>query len=277
MNKHQPTYIMKQIFFLFMLFISVNVAFAQVSVRGYYRKNGTYVQPHYRSSPNSTVTDNYSYKGNINPYTGTIGTNSYNNTYRIGNKTNEYEGGVRQYKKVQNKKVTLSQKTYFYTSSGSNSKINFIHENKEVEILGKCDNGYYLIKYDNKEGYLEGKYISDINNITYSNQILNDSIKAIFIPKINLDSIKVKVAIVVVKEALMIESYDSFGVENIIETIPKGTEIQVLYEDKDGFYVVKHNRNIGFMVGLVFKYKVDKNPINESRRRFNIKSLFTRK
>lgn len=47
---------------------------AAVHVKGYYRSNGTYVQPHYRSSPNGTVLDNYSTKGNINPYTGKEGT-----------------------------------------------------------------------------------------------------------------------------------------------------------------------------------------------------------
>jgi hypothetical protein len=47
---------------------------AQVYVRGYYRSDGTYVQPHYRSYPNHTVYDNYSTKGNINPYTGKKGT-----------------------------------------------------------------------------------------------------------------------------------------------------------------------------------------------------------
>lgn len=43
-------------------------------VRGYTRKDGTYVQPHYRSSPNNTRIDNYSTQGNINPYTGQQGT-----------------------------------------------------------------------------------------------------------------------------------------------------------------------------------------------------------
>jgi len=50
---------------------------AQVGVRGHYRSDGTYVQPHYRSTPNDSVTDNYSFKGNINPYTGKEGTNYY--------------------------------------------------------------------------------------------------------------------------------------------------------------------------------------------------------
>jgi len=46
-------------------------------VNGYLRSDGTYVQGYYRSDPNDTVKDNYSYKGNINPYTGEIGTNYY--------------------------------------------------------------------------------------------------------------------------------------------------------------------------------------------------------
>jgi hypothetical protein len=46
-------------------------------VSGYYRSNGTYLQPHYRSNPNRTPIDNYSFKGNTNPYTGRQGTNYY--------------------------------------------------------------------------------------------------------------------------------------------------------------------------------------------------------
>jgi hypothetical protein len=44
------------------------------SVRGYTRKDGTYVQPHMRTAPNSSKLDNYSTKGNVNPYTGKEGT-----------------------------------------------------------------------------------------------------------------------------------------------------------------------------------------------------------
>lgn len=44
-----------------------------VKVNGYYRKDGTYVQPHYRTAPNSTNRDNFSTRGNTNPYTGKPG------------------------------------------------------------------------------------------------------------------------------------------------------------------------------------------------------------
>jgi hypothetical protein len=43
-------------------------------VRGYTTKSGKYVAPHHRSAPNGKKSDNYSTKGNANPYTGKKGT-----------------------------------------------------------------------------------------------------------------------------------------------------------------------------------------------------------
>ena len=45
-------------------------------VRGYMKRDGTYVSPHWRSSPNSSYNDNWSVRPNINPYTGQLGTRS---------------------------------------------------------------------------------------------------------------------------------------------------------------------------------------------------------
>ena len=45
-----------------------------VHVNSYVRSNGTFVQAHYRTSPNNTRADNYSTVGNVNPYTGKKGT-----------------------------------------------------------------------------------------------------------------------------------------------------------------------------------------------------------
>lgn len=50
------------------------VATAQTRVRGYTRKDGTVVQPHRRTNPNSTERDNWSSKPNTNPDTGKKGT-----------------------------------------------------------------------------------------------------------------------------------------------------------------------------------------------------------
>jgi hypothetical protein len=60
------------------------LALSQVWVNGYTKSNGTYVAGHYRSSPNSTKADNWSTKGNTNPFTGQPGTktdNSSNSSY----------------------------------------------------------------------------------------------------------------------------------------------------------------------------------------------------
>ena len=77
---------MIKITFAFLLLISflVNDAVGgpPVAVRGYYRSNGTYVPPHYRSAPDGSVYNNYSTKGNQNPYTGKSGT------------VNPYSGGA---------------------------------------------------------------------------------------------------------------------------------------------------------------------------------------
>lgn len=45
-----------------------------VHVSGHTTKNGTYVPAHTRSAPNKSKTDNWSTKGNVNPYTGKTGT-----------------------------------------------------------------------------------------------------------------------------------------------------------------------------------------------------------
>jgi hypothetical protein len=43
-------------------------------VSGYTTNSGTYVAPHQQTNPNGTQRDNYSATGNVNPYTGAVGT-----------------------------------------------------------------------------------------------------------------------------------------------------------------------------------------------------------
>jgi hypothetical protein len=44
------------------------------SVHGYTTKNGTYVAPYHRTTADHTKNNNFSTKGNLNPYTGKKGT-----------------------------------------------------------------------------------------------------------------------------------------------------------------------------------------------------------
>ena len=43
-------------------------------VQGHTTSTGTYVPPHQQTNPNSTQTDNYGTRGNVNPNTGAVGT-----------------------------------------------------------------------------------------------------------------------------------------------------------------------------------------------------------
>jgi hypothetical protein len=57
--------------------------FADQWVNGYTRSDGTYVSGYYRTESNSTNWDNYSTKGNVNPYTGDIGTRPHDYSSEI--------------------------------------------------------------------------------------------------------------------------------------------------------------------------------------------------
>ena len=57
-----------------LLVASTGLTFAATRVSGYTKKNGTYVNSYYRSDSNGTRKDNYSSYGNVNPYTGKVGT-----------------------------------------------------------------------------------------------------------------------------------------------------------------------------------------------------------
>ena len=55
-------------------------ALALTRVKGYVKKNGTYVAPHYKTDKDSTKLNNWSTKYNSNPFTGKKG---YVNPYKI--------------------------------------------------------------------------------------------------------------------------------------------------------------------------------------------------
>lgn len=72
---------MKSIITIAILTLSAQVV-ADEYINGYTRQDGTYVAPHMRSSPNNVQHDNYTTKGNINPYTGQRGTQTDDNNGR---------------------------------------------------------------------------------------------------------------------------------------------------------------------------------------------------
>lgn len=65
---------MKKLLCVLVLAAFASPASADTYVKGHTKSDGTYVPGHWRSSPNSTTLDNFSTKGNVNPYTGRQGT-----------------------------------------------------------------------------------------------------------------------------------------------------------------------------------------------------------
>ncbi len=69
--RRQKSIILAVVLMVAVSFLAFNLAEAGW-VRGYYRSNGTYVSPHYRTNPNGNPFNNYSFPGSYNPNTGKI-------------------------------------------------------------------------------------------------------------------------------------------------------------------------------------------------------------
>ena len=85
------------IFFLLATFsfssFSQSKSSSDVYVKSYTRSNGTVVKGYYRTAPNSTNRDNFSTRGNVNPYTGKKGyVKPDNKPYSSAVRSNNYSG-----------------------------------------------------------------------------------------------------------------------------------------------------------------------------------------
>jgi len=61
------------------------------NVHGYMKQNGSYVQQHHRTVPDDNKWNNYSTRGNFNPYTGQMGTvDPYNQPVKPYNSSNPF-------------------------------------------------------------------------------------------------------------------------------------------------------------------------------------------
>jgi hypothetical protein len=98
---------MKKLLAIAVLLIAASSANAQTWVNPYFTNSGTFVQEHYRSTCDYTARNNWSTSGNINPYTGIIGTNSLGTTTSQPLYTGPRGG------------------TYYYNSNGNKEYVRF--------------------------------------------------------------------------------------------------------------------------------------------------------
>ena len=73
---------MKIVGFAVLVALSTSVSAQTTRVKPYIKRDGTYVQGHMRTNPNSSTYDNWSTRPNVNPYTGREGTREPYPTYR---------------------------------------------------------------------------------------------------------------------------------------------------------------------------------------------------
>ena len=114
---------------LLALFFTAVLEAQGVRVRGYTRKDGTYVSPHYRSAPDGNFNNNWSTKGNVNPHTGEAGTEVAPNGV-----TRAYPGNPNSYAldmKLEEAKRMVERKAYWTAQGWDVSKVN-------------CSNSYAL-------------------------------------------------------------------------------------------------------------------------------------
>lgn len=141
------------------------MAFNQVRVQGYYRKNGTYVEPYYRSSPDGNPYNNYSYPGNVNPYTGKVATgnpDTYLNRYYNKSSYNPYY---------------VSLYTTNYKGIGhNNTYIRRDYENNVICYLSMYNNNQYDILDSSKRKI--GYVIFSKNRKRFKAYNMNDELTA---------------------------------------------------------------------------------------------------
>lgn len=147
---------------------------AQVHVRGYYRKDGTYVRPHVRSNPDGNPSNNWSYPGNTNPYTWKTATgnpDTYLKNYNNQNSSSSGEASSSERYNPSTYYVTANSLNVRSGPSTKHSVIKSLSYSDGVYVVNNLDNGWKEISYLDisdlslrlRTGYIYGEYLSTSN------------------------------------------------------------------------------------------------------------------
>lgn len=262
---------------------------AQVKVRGYYRKDGTYVKPHYRSNPDGNPYNNLSYPGNTNPYTGKTATgdpdtylrnyynrskansNSSSSGYSYPSSTGYSYPSNHNYSGAQ----TYSSSTYYVTPTSLNvrsgpsanySTIGLLHRAKAVKILESYPNGWKKVEYTEpsvntfsaykrKVGYVSGKYLNSQNESSTFPTTLPESFGAQGIKETDplfkaIQNLKHSKITTTKMQAKLKKTPDVFS--DIISYIPKNSNVEVL-QKRDTYWLISYEGKQGFAHEMYFE------------------------
>lgn len=140
--------------------------------------------------------------------------------------------------------VTDSKVNFRLEPSLDAKRITSINANTCLSVIAKTDNDWYLVKYNNKFGYVSGKYV-------YS--LLND-INSIY-PELALQNLDVKKLVYVTHSSLNIRNGASLDYEKI-GLFTRYECLRVLKEF-DGWYFVINNDNVYGYVDKQFTKDLD--------------------
>ncbi|SFQ39897.1 hypothetical protein [Flavobacterium akiainvivens] len=169
-----------KLFCLYLIFVT-SFIFAQtnpnhVQVKGYTRSDGTYVAPYTRTAPNSTNSDNFSTRGNTNPYTGQPGyvpsdggTPTYNNNSNYMPSTSTYNTNSYPATSTYNGHNNISNLTtsnYYYDVYEENRKLKQRVRELEDEINGMKESVQFMEEDYNfvMDSIKEAKAIAENSN-----------------------------------------------------------------------------------------------------------------
>ena len=191
---------MKTTFFLILTFFSI-ILFGQtnskhVYVEPYTRSDGTTVQGHMRTAPNSTNTDNFSTIPNVNPYTGKPGyiipdnnpmttpsSPNYNSTYTYPS-TNSFDNLPLDFFNTKNSAYSSYPLYMVNTRANLRSEmsaksviIDVLTGGETVRVINSFFGDWWEVYYDGKTGYIFKSLLSFYSEgqkeVSYSN-IEND-------------------------------------------------------------------------------------------------------
>lgn len=140
--------------------------------------------------------------------------------------------------------VTDSKVNFRLEPSLDAKRITSINANTCLSVIAKTDNNWYLVKYNNKFGYVSGKYV-------YS--LLND-INSIY-PELKLQNLDVKKLVYVTHSSLNIRNGASLEHEKV-GLFTRYECLRVLKEF-DGWYFVINNDNVYGYVDKQFTKDLD--------------------
>ena len=134
-------------------------------------------------------------------------------------------------------------------SSASSTKIGTLSKGTIVDIVKVEKNGWYKIKYKKGYGYISRSYVVDVGS--NENEDNNSSNDAIVIKKGKINT-----------EILNVRS-ESSASSTKIGTLSKGTIVDIVKVEKNGWYKIKYKKGYGYISG---SYVVDASSDGESDR-----------